>query len=785
MEKRLFLFMALCAVVLIANTMIVRWLNPPPVQVAADQDKPKDADQGDTNDPRVDAPKGDADHNAKGVAEKDDAQAAEKDKPRLKAAPAVPAAKFAGKRVSLGSLDPNGSYRMLVTLVNAGAAIERIELNSPKYFDAEDHSGYLGHLGLASLAAPGETGAEITAVGPGSPAAAAGLEVGDILLEVEGNPVFDDETLAVALAEFHPGNEVELKTKRGADVRSVSAVLARRPLEVARPERNDNGLLDQFSYLLTLERLDGAAIKRGEDELPGLSLLEENWEIVSKSAEHVTFRWQEPGLDLELLKTFRLEKLADGDQADPDARAYHLTFDVEIKNTRSDARHVAYQLDGPTGLPTEGWWYLNKIGHSFWGAAGARDIALHWRDGGDQLVTCSKIADGSHDAPWLKPFSYLAVDSQYFASGLTPLYEDEKDNWFRESRPLVSAGPPKSSRRKLTDVSFRAISREFDLTAAGTPGDTLRHSFEIFAGPKRPELLSRYDMSGLVYYGWFGWVSRPMLGILHFFYGVVGKFGVAIVMLTVLVRSCMFPISRKQALSARRMQELQPEMKVLQEKHKGNPEQLMKAQRELWRKHGVNPMAGCLPAFLQLPIFLGLYRSLSVDIELRQAPLFGSGWCSNLAAPDKLFYWRNALPDFLSDETGWFGPYFNLLPILTATLFLLQLKLTTPPPQDEQQAMQQKIMKYMMIFMAFMFFKVASGLCIYFIASNLWSLAERKLLPKKKPSDETKVSPLVAKPTEKAANPGWLERLIQAANEGSNGNGGGAKGKKRPEKGRR
>jgi YidC/Oxa1 family membrane protein insertase len=137
-------------------------------------------------------------------------------------------------------------------------------------------------------------------------------------------------------------------------------------------------------------------------------------------------------------------------------------------------------------------------------------------------------------------------------------------------------------------------------------------------------------------------------------------------------------------------------------------------------------------------VFLGLYRALMVSIELRDAPLITNSirWCSNLAAPDMLYNWSWFMPPFVSTGmNGIFslGPYFNLLPILTIVLFIGQQKIMMPPAVDEQAAMQQKIMQYMMIFMGLMFFKVASGLCIYFIASSLWGLAERKFLPKPPP----------------------------------------------------
>jgi YidC/Oxa1 family membrane protein insertase len=148
---------------------------------------------------------------------------------------------------------------------------------------------------------------------------------------------------------------------------------------------------------------------------------------------------------------------------------------------------------------------------------------------------------------------------------------------------------------------------------------------------------------------------------------------------------------------------------------------------------------------------------LAVDIELRDAPLIpGIEWCSNLAGPDKLFFWEGLLPQFLTAETGWLGPYLNVLPLITMGLFMLQQKLFTPPPTDEQTRMQMQMMKFMMIFMGFLFFKVASGLCLYFIASALWSVAERKLVPKPTPQnagDATPPTPRRTAPRPEGARP--------------------------------
>jgi YidC/Oxa1 family membrane protein insertase len=169
-------------------------------------------------------------------------------------------------------------------------------------------------------------------------------------------------------------------------------------------------------------------------------------------------------------------------------------------------------------------------------------------------------------------------------------------------------------------------------------------------------------------------------------------------------------------------------------RYKDDPQARVKAQQELWAKHNYNPMGGCLLMFIQLPIFIGLYRALSVDVDLREAPLIpGLHWCSNLAAPDMFISWRNWFwPQWFLNGEGMFalGPYINILPLVTVVLFLVQQKMFMPPPADEQQEMMQRMMKYMMIFMSFLFFKVAAGLCLYFIASSLWGMAERKLIPK-------------------------------------------------------
>jgi len=236
-------------------------------------------------------------------------------------------------------------------------------------------------------------------------------------------------------------------------------------------------------------------------------------------------------------------------------------------------------------------------------------------------------------------------------------------------------------------------------------------------------------------------------------------YGVCILLLTVLVRGAMHPVSRKQARTTMKMQALAPELKKLKEKFKDDKQALGMAQMELYRKHGINPMGSCWMMFLQMPVFLGLYYCLQESIHFRLKPFL---WIRSLTAPDMVIHWGDKIPWISSwsnyGSFTYLGPYFNLLPVIAVALMIVQQKYTMPPAADEQAAMQQKMMKYMMVFFGLMFYKVAAGLCLYFIASSLWGFAERKLLPKKKPGEPlTPATP---------ARPTLIQRLLQRVMDG-------------------
>lgn len=666
------------------------------------------------------------------------------------------------RQLSLGSVDAESGEKLHVMFDNAGATVTRVELASPRYRDLHDRSGYLGHL---NPVAPSQgDGAEITVVGQGTPAQSAGLAVGDVITAAE---VLDEKSQAKEivtpgdwrrwLITTEPKQEVKLTYERDGQSDTTQLTMRRRPLEVIRPESENlalhskqqpDGFQESPSFGLRVASLNG---NRNSDEVKRLNqeLSTGNWDVESSDAQQVTFRKRFNGLGLEFIKRYTLAT-AGGDDADQatnaaeDKSTYHFDLEVEIQNLKQEPQKVAYVLDGPSGLPMEGWWFANKIGRG-WSGFGLRDVIARYQGSKTIQHSCKSIAAGDVEPMGQgTPLAYIGVDSLYFTAAVLPKKERLSDVWFDDAELDLATKELESKGTLPTynNPTFKLTHTEVELAANGSNGSKLSDAFTIYTGPKKPELLAQYAASGdknyrlhdFLYYGWFGPVAQLMLIILHGFYAIVGNYGVSIILLTVLVRSAMFPLSRKQAMNMAKMQELKPEMDRIASKYKEDMEKRTKAQQDLFRKHNYNPMGGCMMMFVQLPIFIGLYRALAVDVELRQASFFSESirFCSNLAAPDMFFDWSAYMPLWVNNGQGFLGlgPFLNLLPIFTIVLFLLQQKMFMPEATSEQAILQQKMMKYMMIFFGLMFFKVPSGLCLYFIASSVWAITERKLLPK-------------------------------------------------------
>jgi YidC/Oxa1 family membrane protein insertase len=230
-------------------------------------------------------------------------------------------------------------------------------------------------------------------------------------------------------------------------------------------------------------------------------------------------------------------------------------------------------------------------------------------------------------------------------------------------------------------------------------GASISQTIQVFAGPKSIEELRKagVGLEEAVAFGFFAVLAKPLLLTLNFFQRIVGNYGVAIILLTILIRVFFFPLATKQFRSMKEMQRLQPLLKELKEKYKDDKEKLNQETMQLFRTHKVNPLGGCLPILVQIPVFIALYQALLNSIALRQAPFIF--WLKDLSAPDPTY----------------------ITPVLMTGSMFLQQKMS-PPAADPAQ---QKIMMFMPLIFGVMFLNFPSGLVLYWLINNLLAIGQQ------------------------------------------------------------
>jgi len=463
-----------------------------------------------------------------------------------------------------------------------------------------------------------------------------------------------------------------------------------------------------------------------------------DWAVTEQTDTSVTFAYtvyaggaddyqEHPMLRIE--KTFRIEP-----------NCYSLAVSYRVSNLSAASMRVSIDQAGATGLLREDV------------RADARGVAYGRLDSEDTTVQINldqykDLPELVSDGPYVigrsdeaDPVLWAGQVNKYFAS-LVYLRSEQGDDQL--AAPSYQADfyaiKDTSDGAYLTGVVIgakRATSAEGPTRGLILkPGASRIIALDVYTGPKDRTIFNSADSAfyrplykQLLYAdtisaGWcfctFSWLVFAVMWALKLFASVLfGNYGLAIILLVFIVRLVLHPLAKKSQVSMLKMQKLGPEMKKLQEKHADDKETLNREMMAFYRQQGVTPLLGCLPMFLQMPIWIALYTGINASVELRHAA-FLPVWITDLAAPDALIHWSDSLPLI--------GDSFNLLPVLLVVAMFLQMKFTPQMAQPAAgtdggggQQQQQKIMRYMMPGMMLVFFYHApSGLSLYVMSSTL------------------------------------------------------------------
>ena len=358
------------------------------------------------------------------------------------------------------------------------------------------------------------------------------------------------------------------------------------------------------------------------------------------------------------------------------------------------------------------------------------------------LVTVSYLIRNNSDQRWQGvPFTQLKRDSSKAPNadnsgfGMQPFlgaaltqpddrftkfsFDDIADDPFKQDLPggwiammqhyFISAWIPNPD--QTHQYSTRQTAGGFNIAGMTSPalivdpGREITYSADLYVGPKdqyRLEEISPYlDLT--VDYGWLWWIAKPLFWLLTKIQGLVGNWGFAIILLTVLVKGAFFNLSAASYRSMAKMRKVQPKMVAIREEYANDKQKQSQAMMELYKKEKINPMGGCLPILIQMPVFISLYWVLMESVELRQAPFIL--WIDDLAVMD---------------------PYFVLPVLMGASMFFMQ-KLNPPPPDP----MQAKLMQWLPVVFTFFFLWFPAGLVLYWVVNNLLSMAQQYVITRR------------------------------------------------------
>ena len=355
--------------------------------------------------------------------------------------------------------------------------------------------------------------------------------------------------------------------------------------------------------------------------------------------------------------------------------SYALKASINITNNSSSTQSLSFEITTASNIADKEKWETRYIG---------ADVL--YRDG--RVKRVASYNSKKYNQLYQSDIEWLALRNKYYSIIAKPEFIPQ--GIFTKK---IGASPV---------VGFIVDEKIF-------PGETKIYDFLFYIGPTELNELQKAGPSfgKALYFGKLTSISLVLLSVLNFFYGLSHNYGVAILLLTCCVSLLLFPLSFKSLKSMRKLQELQPQIEKIRLQHKDSPQKLNKEIMEMYRRYKVNPMGGCLPLFLQMPIFIALYQTLMRSVELKGAAFL---WIKDLSMPDAAFQLPFKLP-FL-------GSAINLLPILMIGAMIIQQKLSQAKTgaQTEQQKMMANIMPIMF---GFIFYSLPAGLVLYWLTNTL------------------------------------------------------------------
>lgn len=349
----------------------------------------------------------------------------------------------------------------------------------------------------------------------------------------------------------------------------------------------------------------------------------------------------------------------------------------------------------------------------------------------------------------VEDLEYAGVSNQFFTTLIRPSGKYSSTVWAKASPVRISGDNPDSPKYAVRS-GFSLPDRKL------MPNEFANYSYSLYLGPKYYSVLKHMetDTSEVMNYGWFTPISVLLNNVLNWLHDIAfsktadkWSWGLSIIALTILIRIAIWPLHNKSTRTMKRMSKLQPLMKDLREKYKDNPNKLNQETMKLYKEYQINPMGGCLPMFLQIPIFFGYYRMLQYAVELRGQSFL---WVDDLSMPDTVYELPFGLP-FLGDKIP-----VNLLPILMAVTMVLQMKMT-PNTGDK---MQRRIFMLMPLMFFFFCYNFASALALYWTTQNIFSIGQT-WLTNRLPEPELQKRNKPGKPGKKT----FMERMAERAEQ--------------------